>query len=329
MDDRLTEEWTLDAFIGTIHQGNVALWSWDPERRTARFDALGQRFWGVDGPDQSLDDLFLRMDERDRAQASAAWIASATRASPYEFDFRIDANDAPRRWISARGVGGEAGRKGGRVLAIFVDVTHQREAQETLQRVVGEMAHRIGNLFGVASSMTRLAAADAGSVPDLVGDVEKRFGALRSAFTFAVGDGTTPLDDTPLAHIAERLVSAYNQGTDRVRVDIPGDILIDGRRITDLAMILHELATNSVKYGSLGHGEGTVEVVGESDGETVRLRWTEAGGRPVEAIPEASGFGSRLIEHTVERSLGGAIERRIEDGHLVVSFRFSAEALCP
>ena len=329
MPGDLGKEWTLEAFTGAIHEGNVALWSWDPARRTAWFDGLGQRFWDVDGPEQSLDDLFRRMDGRDRDRASAAWIASADSPGPYEFDFRIGAPGAPRRWISARGVGGEAGRREGRVLAIFVDVTHQREAQETLQRVVGEMAHRIGNLFGVASSIIRIAAAEAGSVRDLVSDVETRFGGLRSAFTYAMGDGVTPLADTPLADIVRELVSAYNQGADRVRIDIPAGILVSGERITDLAMVVHELATNSVKYGSLGRSEGTVEIVGQAEEDAVSLRWTEWGGGEIAAIPEATGFGSRLIDHTVTRSLNGSIDRRIEEGRLVVSLHLDRQALCP
>lgn len=311
----------------------MALWSWKPEARTARFDDLGRAFWGgLEGADQTLDALFDRIDPRDRAEAERAWLASADSPGAYEFDFRIP-QDGGHRWISARGVGGEEGRPGaeGRrgedVLAVFVDVTAQRDAQEALQTLVGEMGHRIGNLFGVASAVVRLEAQDADDIAALTDNLQARFEELRGAFTYAVKRSEGGLGPVPVAEVIRELVAPYSRDGRRVVIDVPDDVRVSGERITDLAMIVHELATNSVKYGSLGTAEGRVALTGAAQGDAVRLTWTETGGQALATVPEPTGFGSRLVDHTVAAAFDGGIDRRVEDGGLVVDLVLDREQL--
>jgi two-component sensor histidine kinase len=75
-----------------------------------------------------------------------------------------------------------------------------------------------------------------------------------------------------------------------------------------LSMILHEIATNAAKYGSLSNETGTVsldwEILEEDAKKKLRLIWSEAGGPPVSA-PVQRGFGSRLIERSARDQLGG------------------------
>ena len=78
-----------------------------------------------------------------------------------------------------------------------------------------------------------------------------------------------------------------------------------------LAMALHELATNAVKYGALSNKTGTIEVSWKVQNGAapprLTLRWTEAGGPPVVA-PRRRGFGSRLIERSLAHDLDGQVE---------------------
>jgi hypothetical protein len=88
-------------------------------------------------------------------------------------------------------------------------------------------------------------------------------------------------------------------------------------------MVLHELATNAAKHGSLSAPGGRVEVrwrAGDraEDNGMLRLRWTEAGGPPVAGAPARRGFGTRVVEATVRGQLGGTVERRWEPSGLVV-----------
>jgi two-component sensor histidine kinase len=73
-----------------------------------------------------------------------------------------------------------------------------------------------------------------------------------------------------------------------------------------MSMVLHELATNAVKYGALSTPEGIVTIRWKLDDEgTLTLEWRERGGPPVAGAPPRQGFGSRLLDTTVRRQLGG------------------------
>ena len=79
--------------------------------------------------------------------------------------------------------------------------------------------------------------------------------------------------------------------------------------VQPVAMALHELATNAAKHGALSRPEGRVSLRWRLDPgtATVRLTWTESGGPPVTAPPSRRGFGSRMIEATLEGQLGGTL----------------------
>jgi two-component sensor histidine kinase len=75
-------------------------------------------------------------------------------------------------------------------------------------------------------------------------------------------------------------------------------------------LALHELATNSAKYGSLSSVDGRLEVSATCQGNQVRLRWHESGGPSIESTPARVGFGTQLADIAIERQLGGAIRRK-------------------
>ena len=80
--------------------------------------------------------------------------------------------------------------------------------------------------------------------------------------------------------------------------------------VQPVAMAIHELATNASKHGALSRPEGRVSLRWRLDRETatLRLTWTETGGPPVSAPPTRRGFGSRMIEATLEGQLRGSLD---------------------
>jgi two-component sensor histidine kinase len=83
----------------------------------------------------------------------------------------------------------------------------------------------------------------------------------------------------------------------RIRVSVPRTG-VGEKAATSLALIVHELATNSVKYGALSVETGTLDVSGSMEEELVTITWTERGGPTVEA-PRTKGYGSKLVQGTV------------------------------
>jgi two-component sensor histidine kinase len=86
-------------------------------------------------------------------------------------------------------------------------------------------------------------------------------------------------------------------------------------------LVVHELATNSMKYGALSAHAGTLDITSESDGEDIVLKWVERGGPRVQTPDGLGGFGSKLVQRSVSGQLGGAIDYRWDQGGLIVTLR--------
>ena len=257
------------------------------------------------------------MDDRDREAAVEAWMASAESPASYDFSFRV--HDGTRtRWIAARGDGAPSNRPDGTVLAVFVDVTAQKGAEEAERLVAREMVHRIGNLFGVASAVVSLTARSVGSVEEFVDTLRARFAALNSGFLYAVGASGRLRRSVGLGAIITELVEPYRDKPSRIEIDVPDAITVNTDKITDVAMTVHELATNAAKHSALSVPEGRIRVAASFEGECLVLDWHELDGPPLTALPETGGFGTTLLERTVRGSLGGRIERRLTERGLAV-----------
>ena len=76
---------------------------------------------------------------------------------------------------------------------------------------------------------------------------------------------------------------------------------------TTLAMVVHELATNSVKHGALSTPTGTLDLSGYTQEDEVYLIWSEDGGPVISAVPKMAGFGSRMIGRSVAAHFGGSL----------------------
>ncbi|MEE7505732.1 sensor histidine kinase [Methylobacterium sp. C33D] len=308
-----SDGWTLANFTGAIHRGGVGLWAWSPARRVARLDSLCCAFWGVSETVVDIDALFARVNADDRTGMVEKWAASERDPHPYSFDFRIG-EEADARWISARGVGGDAGRVGDWIQAIFLDITDQKRAEEAERLLAAELAHRVSNMFSVARALTSIVARDAKSAPLFAEDLSRRFGVLHEATVLATRAQNGEDGTVPMAVLAERILAPYRTGAN-IEIDIDDAVVAPSGKLNDYAMIFHELATNSAKYGALSGG-GTLRVQGQLAGDDVRVTWREGPAPPDVPKADGTGFGSRLLKQTIERSLGGRFERTIDGSGL-------------
>ena len=308
-----SDGWTLANFTGASHRGGVGLWAWSPTQRKAQLDSLCCEFWGVSETVIDIDALFARVSADDRTAMVEEWAASERNPHPYSFDFRIG-DGADARWISARGVGGDAGRVGEWIQAIFLDVTDRKRAEEAERLLTAELAHRVSNMFAVARALTSIVARDAKSAPLFAEDLSRRFGVLHEATALATRAQRNDHGNVPMVVLAERILAPYRNGAN-IEIDIDDTVVVPPNKINDFAMIFHELATNSAKYGALSGG-GSLRVQGQMGGDGLRVTWHEG---PADAdVPKAdgTGFGSRLLKQTIERSLSGRFERTIDGSGL-------------
>jgi two-component sensor histidine kinase len=127
---------------------------------------------------------------------------------------------------------------------------------------------------------------------------------------------------TSLNELLSRGVSMF--GADRFMLDGP-DVAVPARLSSALAMTLHELCTNAVKYGSLSVDRGTVEIRWDVELVGTRrwlsLRWRESGG-PIVQEPLKKGYGSKLIRRATATEPGSMVEHRFDRDGVTCDMRF-------
>ena len=320
--------WTPDSLRRAIQAAGVALWSWNVEADTFIMDEQGFVMWAVEQTaDLKFEDLSARIHPADRDRVRAAFTATRGIEGAYEIDFRIMIGD-DIRWISARGLGNDSGMHEGHMYGIFLDVTGRKQAEEGHELLAGEMSHRVKNLLAIASGLTQIASRTSTTAAEMAKDLTNRLSSLGRAHDLVRPlpghQGTAAL----LGDLLSILLSPYEDMgafSGRIRVAVPRMGVGEGAATT-LALVIHELATNSVKYGALSSDEGTLDVSGSLEDDDIKIVWMERGGPGVEPA-NASGYGSRLVNRSVTGQLGGAIDYAWEPAGLIVTLTLKVARL--
>ena len=187
----------------------------------------------------------------------------------------------------------------------ITDVVEKR-AQIALQAgVADELQHRTGNLFAVMTSIVRLSARAGGDVDEVVGRIEARIRSLAAAHAASIASGSRPGAVTDLHELISTVLAPYR--TDRgTRVVLSGEMVaVPPAAVTPLGLMLHELATNAVKYGAFSTAEGIVHVGWQREGDDLVLDWREQGG-PDAGAPGDGGSGMRIMQALL-RTIGASI----------------------
>lgn len=191
------------------------------------------------------------------------------------------------------------------------DITERKQVEERQRLLLGEMDHRMKNLFALAASVVGMSVRDAASPQQLASIVQERLSALARAHYLTMPKGPVDgLNDPVRLHVLiHTILAPYESVGDRHgRLQIIGDdMILPGASMTTIALILHELATNAAKYGALSSPSGTVTVECVARKDTLTLTWQERGG-PRSDEPGEDGFGS-LLGRLASGQLGGTIER--------------------
>ncbi|HEX2134495.1 MAG TPA: HWE histidine kinase domain-containing protein, partial [Microvirga sp.] len=184
---------------------------------------------------------------------------------------------------------------------MLVDISHRKQAEEQLDLLAREVNHRANNLLSTVHAMVRLTRGD--SVEALKAALEGRIGALAHAHNLLAKSRWSGAD---LQQLVQEEVAPYLGGlTSRVSISGPR-LPLEPQAAQSLAMAIHELTTNAVKYGALSNDTGRVEVSWSIKGNRLRLQWRETGG-PATSRPAKRGVGTTVISRSV-RYLGGEVE---------------------
>lgn len=259
----------------------------------------------------------------------AAFNATRALIGPYEIDFRISVDDK-LSWISARGQGDDAGIVRRIMFGIFIDVTGRKQAEEGRELLAGEMSHRVKNLLAIATGLTAITSRSTTSTDDMAHELTLRLTALDRAHDLVRPvPGQTKQASALLGDLLSVLLAPYDDlgaFSGRIRVSVPR-MRVGEQATTTLAMVMHELATNSLKHGALSVDTGILDVSCTVQDEAVTVVWTESGGPKVKSPAGPGGYGSTLVERSVTGQLRGSIEYDWAETGVVVTLQIDPELL--
>ena len=178
------------------------------------------------------------------------------------------------------------------------DEAHQESAAR-LQLLVHEVDHRANNLMAVIQGLVSL--SNAGSAVELKRVIEGRLHALAKAHKLMSEARWRGAD---LDRLVTEELAPFGLGSTR-RITVEGaNIALSAAVAQGMALALHELATNAVKYGALSNPTGEVRLAWAREGVVLMVRWDESGGPAVKS-PLRRGTGLKVLEQAFEGGLGG------------------------
>ncbi|TAV41646.1 sensor histidine kinase [Rhizobium leguminosarum] len=186
----------------------------------------------------------------------------------------------------------------------------QRQVRDSIERereLRLELNHRVKNILASVTSIFQMTRRGATSVEGLAADFAGRLQALSSVHSavFEAGGG-----EVSLSAIVDLTVSPYNSNGES-RLDVTGpDLVVSRVAGTTIALCLHELITNAIKYGALSHPDGHVELVwsvSKGGSAEFSINWTEVGGPTVQE-PTRQGYGTRYVRSALGSLFGSVPE---------------------
>lgn len=183
------------------------------------------------------------------------------------------------------------------VLAVVTDITERKRGEEHQKLLIGELNHRIQNLFAVIQSVAAHSMSGNPILTEARETFVDRLQSLGRTYTIVTEQNWR---GAPIKQILTTELSMFAD-----RVDFVGDdVMVRQNAVQIFALLFHELATNAVKYGALSAQSGRVSARWSIDQELGKAMfsffWTESGG-PVVLPPTRMGYGRRIIEDTVRR----------------------------
>jgi two-component sensor histidine kinase len=186
----------------------------------------------------------------------------------------------------------------------------QKQVRDAIEREVElrlELNHRIKNILASVTSIFQMTRRGASTVEDLAADFTGRLHALSNVHTTVFEAGG---EEVSLSSVVDLTVAPYNKdGVNRIHVSGP-DVAIGRNSATTMALCIHELITNAIKYGALSDGNGSVDfgwTISEDAAPVFSLQWAERDG-PEVVTPTRQGYGTRYVRSALGSLFGSTPE---------------------
>ncbi len=301
-------------------------WSADASGEANFFNRRWYEFTGINPDDApSNEGAYEVFHPDDNAAYRDAWDTALASGEPFEQEFRVRRADGTWRWMLSRGL--PVRDSAGDVTQWFgtlTDIDDNHRRSESRDLLAKELSHRIKNIFAVVSGLVMLRARNRPELKEFASELGEAIRALGRAHDFVRPLGSEKGNE--LRGLLDVLMAPYGIGEGK-QVEVHGATVKLGKRAaTPLALIFHELATNSAKYGALSREEGRVSIDLAERGDTILIDWSEIGA-PAAAPPDTAGFGSQLLDMSVKSQLDGSMDREWGEDGLKVRLSLPTKSL--
>jgi PAS domain S-box-containing protein len=280
--------------------GSMGSWDWDWINGDWMWDEGQYRIFGLDPASFAVTtanvEALLHPDDLDGLRKAIAEFNKGERS--YEAEFRVTRPDGEVRWCvgTAAATVDKAGRVM-RVSGVTVDITERKRAEERQNLLAREVDHRAKNALALAQSIVRLTRGE--TIKAYIQAVEGRISALARVHTIL---SLSSWQGAEIGKLVDEELAPYATGD---QISFRGaDIQLQPATAQTLALALHELVTNSAKYGALSMLSGRLSLHWTIQDDTLELVWEEKDGPLVEK-PASRGFGTRSVIASIESQLGG------------------------
>ncbi|MFW5661906.1 MAG: HWE histidine kinase domain-containing protein, partial [Oceanicaulis sp.] len=208
------------------------------------------------------------------------------------------------------------------VLRLTEQANQERaKSQERQEVLIAELNHRVRNILNLIRGLVNQSGAGVETVAEFTHTVGGRIHALARAHDQITRQNWVA--SSVKALVATEVEAYVSDKAHRVRLSGP-DAMVEPQAYSTLSLVIHEMMTNSAKYGALTDARGHIEVELARTGDGgLRLDWSEHGG-PKVAPPQRRGFGSTIIERSIPFELRGEAEIRYEPDGVVARFELPA-----
>ena len=294
-----------------VEATGLGLWEWDVRTGDLTWNMRNRELFGLDheGPLAIQDYAALvHPDDRELTGDIYRGVSEQPEGGVFSMEHRtLPLADGKPRWLLVRGrVFKDA--EGVRLsVGSTLDITDRKTAEERRSLILRELAHRAKNALLVMMTIVAQTAKGVTSVKDFEAVLLARLQSMADSQDLVTQASGRSLR---LADLLERALTPFD--TSRFDIDPQlREISISNEMVVAMALLLHELSTNAVKYGALSAPTGRVRLgLTDAGGEKARLNWMEVGGPAVKPVTR-KGFGSRLMDISL-RNNGGHVVARFE-----------------
>ncbi len=227
------------------------------------------------------------------------------------WEFRMRDGNGKWRWFLSRDTLLSSDEDGIPLLIVgsASDITEQKLAEQHKELLADEMRHRARNLVSIVQAIGRM------SRPKNQPEANRYIDTFMGRLLTLLNTGGIVLSSTSRTADLEAVVNTTlapfrnESGPVRITTGGPAVALLE-RTVGGLALAIHELATNALKYGALSCETGRASLtwmVSDRDGKRqFAMEWDEVGGPPV-TVPSSEGFGGMVIRQSVAREINGRV----------------------